>query len=153
MPAKAQYDKRFGHLAFRDRNRASAYCYKGGNIRKIRYFTFRCWAIGVETDATCLTCHNLQDSMNEIPVCFLAKKKCTFLLMRTFIREKYVQVKSRLSSRWPTFILIFQYEQKKQKEYITKISVLNKIRTRTISDINNVRYTYHFAFFIPLRIL
>lgn len=63
---------------------------------------------GVETDATCLTCHNLQDSMNEIPVCFLAKKKCTFLLMRTFIREKYVQVKSRLSSRWPTFILIFQ---------------------------------------------
>lgn len=24
--------------------------------------------------ATCLTCHNLQDSMNEIPVCFLAKK-------------------------------------------------------------------------------
>lgn len=25
MPAKAQYDKRFGHLAFRDRNRASAY--------------------------------------------------------------------------------------------------------------------------------
>lgn len=158
MPAKAQYDKRFGHLAFRDCNRASAYCYKGGNIRKIRYFTFRCWAIGVETDATCLTCHNLQDSMNEIPVCFLAKKKCTFLLMRTFIREKYVQVKSRLSSRWQLLYWSFSRHthkrtKKPQKEYITKISVLNKIRTRTISDINNVRYTYHFAFFIPLRIL
>lgn len=88
MPAKAQYDKRFGHLAFRDRNRASAYCYKGGNIRKIRYFTFRCWAIGVETDATCLTCHNLQDSMNEIPVCFLAQKKMHFLINENLYSRK-----------------------------------------------------------------
>lgn len=79
MPARAPYDKRFGHLALRVLNRASAYCYKGGNIRKIRYSTFGCWAIGVGTDATCLICHNLQDSMNGIPVCFLKKRKSTFI--------------------------------------------------------------------------
>lgn len=155
MPAKAQYEKRFGHLAFRDRNRASAYCYKGGNIRKIRYFTFRCWAIGVETDATCLTCHNLQDSMNEIPVCFLAKKMHFLwepLFVKITFKENHVYLQGGQLLYW-SFSRHTHKRTKKQKEYITKISVLNKIRTRTISDINNVRYTYHFAFFIPLRIL
>lgn len=97
MPARAPYDKRFGHLALRVLNRASAYCYKGGNIRKIRHFTFGCWAIGVGTDATCLICHNLQDSMNGIPVCFLKKRK------NTFINENLYSWKIRLSSRWPTW--------------------------------------------------
>lgn len=159
MPAKAQYDKRFGHLAFRDRNRASAYCYKGGNIRKIRYFTSRCWAIGVETDATCLTCHNLQDSMNEIPVCFFSKIKMHFLINENLCSWKIRSSKITFIFKVANFYTDLSVgthtneQKKKQKEYITKISVLNKIRTLTISDINNVRYTYHFAFFIPLRIL
>lgn len=154
MPAKAQYEKRFGHLAFRDRNRASAYCYKGGNIRKIRYFTFRCWAIGVETDATCLTCHNLQDSMNEIPVCFLAKK-CTFYenLYSWKLRSRKITFIFKVGNFYTDLSVGTHTNKQKNKEYITKISVLNKIRTRVISDINNVRYTYHFASFIPLRIL